>query len=491
MLKVLLVYPGYIVREQPLNILYISSAIKAAGHQSHFFDLTPYRKRPLWGDPYRVIRQKFAEALLSFQPHVVGFSVMSVSLKIALILSQLTKELTPEALTIFGGIHPTIAPESTLQEGSVDIVCRGEGEETIVEFLSKLERGEDYASIRGLWVKTQQGIVRNPIRPLIQNLDTIPFPDRDVLPASRLQAELYGINLLLSRGCPYPCAYCQNEFLMDLYKGHGHFVRYRSLPNIFAEIDWLVEKYKPQRLSFSDESFTLNKKFLREFCTEYPKKYNLPFLCQTRPDLVDEETIALLKKAGCDFMNMAIESGNPTVRNQVLKRNISTEKIITAFTLARKYGIRTASFNMIGLPNEDMSALWDTIHLNKVLQPERIMCTVFMPFPGTKLGEECLEAGWLEHPIDDAEVYYTNATINHPIISGKTLFGYQGFFDYYVRLSPKLYWLVHFFRHLYQLLPKTSYNLSPLLRAIREFFIDLVYKLKRFLPNQNFFMKTR
>jgi len=491
MLRVLLVYPGYIVREQPLNILYISSAIKAAGHRTLLFDLTPFRKRPLWGDPFRTIREKFSEALLSFKPAVVGFSVMSVNLKVALILSQLTKQLLPQAVTIFGGIHPTIAPESTIREPSVDIVCRGEGEETIVEFLSQFDRQEDYSQVRGLWVKTEREIIRNPIRPLIQDLDSIPFPDRDVLPSRCLQAELYGINLLLSRGCPYPCTYCQNEFLMGLYRGAGQFVRYRSLANIFAEIDSLVKKHKPQRLSFSDESFTLNKKFLKEFCTEYPRRYSLPFLCQTRPDLVDEETVRLLKKAGCDFMNMAIESGNPRIRNQVLKRKIPTEKIIEAFTLARKYGIRTASFNMIGLPQEDMSAIWDTVNLNKALQPDRIMCTVYMPFAGTKLGEECLEGGWLEHPIDDAEVYYTNVTIKHPVISGKKLFGYQGFFDYYVRLSPKLYWLIHFFRNIYQLLPKTSYNLPPLWRAIRELCIDFVYKMKRFLPNQKFFMKTR
>jgi radical SAM superfamily enzyme YgiQ (UPF0313 family) len=123
----------------------------------------------------------------------------------------------------------------------------------------------------------------------------------------------------------------------------------------------------------------------------------------------------------------------------VLQRNISTDQIVEAFTEAHRHGIRTGSFNMIGLPRETLATVRETITLNKRLQPDRIMCTVYMPFHGTALGEDCIAAGWLEHPIDDAEIYYTNITIKHPIIPGRTLFGYQGFFDYYVRLPRAIY----------------------------------------------------
>lgn len=491
MKNVLLVYPGYIVREQALNVLYIASAVKAAGHRTAFFDVTPYRKRPLRGDPFRPMTSAFAATLDAFKPDVVGFSVMSVNYKIAAVLAGVVKENRPEALTIFGGIHPTIAPEETLQDPLVDLICRGEGEETMTEFLSALDAGSDYSAIAGLWVKKDGTVRKNPMRPLIQDLDRLPFPARGLLDPRRLQAELYGINLLSSRGCSFPCSYCQNEFLMELYRGQGRFVRYRTIENVFAEIDEVIARFRPSRLSFSDESFTLNKKHLKEFCERYPKRYAIPFLCQTRPDLIDEDAIKTLKDGGCDFINMAIESGNPKIRNAVLQRNISQAKVIEAFTLARRYGIRTGSFNMIGLPEEDMSTVWDTIRLNRQLQPDRIMCTVYMPFLGTKLGEDCLRAGWLDHPIDDAEIYYTNITIKHPAISRRTLFGYQGFFDYYVRLSPKLYPLFHLLRRLYQLLPPTSFGLPPLIRAVREGIINWVYNMKRFLPSRGFFMKTR
>lgn len=491
MKKVLLVYPGYIVREQPLNILYIGSAVKAAGHTVALFEISPYRRRPLRGDPYRVIKENYAKLCRRFEPDVVGYSVMSVNFKIALELARLTKERSPHVWTVFGGIHPTIVPEETIQESAIDIICRGEGETSFAELLLALDRGDDFTRTEGLWVKRGGEIFRNPVRPLIENLDSIPFPDRDLIAPERLRAELYGINLLSSRGCPFPCSYCQNEYLMDLYRGFGRFVRYRTIDNVFAEIDEVIRKYKPSRLSFSDESFTLNKKRLAEFCGRYAKKYSLPFLCQTRPDLIDEETIRILKDGGCDFINMAIEAGNPRIRNGVLQRNISDEQISEAFRLARQYGIRTGSFNMIGLPGEDLSTVWDTIRLNQRIQADRIMCTVYMPFHGTKLGEDCLAGGWLEHPIDDAEIYYTNITIKHPTIPGKTLFGYQGFFDYYVRLSPRLHPLVHLFRRVYELLPKSAFGLPPLVRAAREGLINLVYNLKRFLPSRGFFMKTR
>ena len=491
MKKVLLVYPGYVVREQPLNILYISAAVKAAGHASLLFEITPYRKRPLWGDPYRFMTQAFEQALASFKPDVVGFSVMSVNMKIALILAGSVKRLRPESPVLFGGIHPTIAPKETIGEDAVDAICIGEGEESLTELLAALDRGRDYRTLPGLWVKSGGQVFRNPVRPLVQDVDALPFPDRDALPPERLQAELYGINVLSSRGCPFPCAYCQNEFLMDLYRGQGPFVRYRSLENVFAEIDEVIRKYRPSRLSFSDESFTLNPKRLEEFCREYRRRYNLPFLCQTRPDLVDETTMRRLKDAGCDFVNMAIEAGNPAIRNEVLRRNISDEQIVQAFTLARRFGIRTGSFNMIGLPGETLATVRDTINLNKALQPDRIMCTVYMPFKGTALGEKCLEAGWLEHPIDDSEVYYTYVSIRHPTISARTLFGYQGFFDYYVRLPRRLAWLVHILRFLYELLPAATHRLPPPVRVVREAVIGFVYKMKRFLPSPGFFMKSR
>ena len=188
---------------------------------------------------------------------------------------------------------------------------------------------------------------------------------------------------------------------------------------------------------------------------------------------------------------MAIEAGNPRIRNEVLRRNISNEQIVAAFSLARRFGIRTGSFNMIGLPGETLATIRETIGLNAAFSPTGSCARSTCPSTGTALGEKCLADGWLEHPIDDAEVYYTNIAIRHPTIPARTLFGYQGFFDYYVRLPRRLHWLVHVLRFLYQLLPAATHRLPPPLRVVREGVINFVYRMKRFLPSRGFFMRTR
>ena len=152
---------------------------------------------------------------------------MSVNYTISAVLAGVVREKAPGALTVFGGIHPTIAPEETIADPLVDVLCRGEGEGAMTDLLAALDAGADYASVPGLWVKRGAEIARNPLRPLLQDIDALPFPDRGILAPGRLQAELYGINMLTSRGCPFPCSYCQNEFLMDLYERLGEV---RPLP---------------------------------------------------------------------------------------------------------------------------------------------------------------------------------------------------------------------------------------------------------------------
>ena len=317
-------------------------------------------------------------------------------------------------------------------------------------------------------------------------------PTGTLLPSGLLQAELYGINILTSRGCPFPCAYCQNEFLMDLYRGGGPFVRYRAVENVFAEIDEIIRTYRPSRLSFSDESFTLNATRLEEFCSEYARRFSLPFLCQTRPDLIDGPTARRAPgRPAAISSTWPSRPGTRGIRNDVLERNIDDETDRRGLYPGPPRRHPDGQLQHDRPARRDPSTVWDTIDLNRALQPDRIMCTIYMPFKGTALGEKCLDAGWLEQPIDDSEVYYTYVAIRHPTLSARTLFGYQGFFDYYVRLPRAIHWLVHLLRLIYELLPTATHRLPPPVRLIREAAIGFVYGMKRCLPSRGFFMKTR
>jgi len=474
-MKILLVYPGIIVREVPLNLLYISSVLKKAGHKTKIFDFTSF------GANNENIKQEFRKVIYDFIPDIVGFSLMTINFNISMQLAKIAKEEI-SVKVICGGIHPTIAPNETIKQDCVDYICIGEAEKSIVELVSGLENKKDVNNIEGVWTKNNNKIQRNPLPMLEQNLDIIPFPDREALPDKFYNDELIGTNILGSRGCPYRCSFCQNEFLMDLYKEKGKFVRYRSFENIFAEIEWLISRYNIKKLYFSDETFTLNKKRTLRFLSEYKKRFDIPFMCQTRIDRLDEDIIRALKEAGCFHLSLAIESGNDNIRNRILLKPYTNKHIIDIFELAKKYDLRTQSFNMIGIPGETKEQIFDTINLNKIVQPDRILCTIFTPFHGTSLGEYCFNNNLVKNsPKADTDIYST-ISLKYNCINPKDLIGYQGFFDWYVRLPEKYYVLIDILRLLYQNLLPTQNSKNRLLRYIRGLLIEVVYQSKRYLP---------
>ena len=489
-MKILLVYPGIIVREVPLNVLYISSSLQKADFDTKIFELTHYSKPKLFRNANKYIQKEFEKLLLDYQPDIVGFSLMTINYDLTMKLARIVKEKS-RAKVICGGIHPTIDPEETINEQDVDFICIGEGEESIVELVAKIKDNEDYTAIKGIWVKENGEIYRNPLRELEEKLDNIPFPDREALPDYYYNDELIGTNILTSRGCPYHCSFCQNKYLMRIYRGKGKFVRYRSLENIFAEIVYLIDRYNIKKLYFSDETFTMNKNRVLKFCDEYKKRFNIPFMCQTRVDTVDEEIISALKEAGCFHLSLAIESGNEAIRTELLKKPYTDKQVINAFKLAKEYNLKTQSFNMLGLPGEDLEHIFGTIELNKKVQPDRILCSIFMPFKGTELGEWCLKRGLVKGNPKKNDNYYNVISIEYDKINPKTILGYQGFFDWYVRLPEKYYKIIDLFRFIYQNLLTTQNPKNRFLMFFRTSLVEFAYQSKRILPVSSKYRVTK
>lgn len=481
MKKILLVYPGFIVREVPLNLLYISAVLRQAGYDTKVFELTKYLRKSSFFNPLKRILNDLSDLIDYYQPDSVGFSVMTMGYNLTKEMARLVKH--KEIRVIYGGFHPTVSPEETIAESFVDFICVGEGDHSSVNFFNRYFAGEDYTGVRGIWSKDEKGnICRNEIDDLIIDLDTIPFPDRDALPSHYYNAELTGANVLTSRGCPYSCSFCQNRFLKNIYKGRGPFVRYRSTENVLNEIEQLITRYGTSCLYFSDEAFTLNRKKTLDFLSGYKKRFkNLPFMCQTRADLLNEEIMESLKEAGCHQINIGVESGNECIRNRILRKGLSNEQIRNAFSLAKRYGIRTQSFNMIGVPGETRENIFETINFNKELEPSRMPCTIFMPFHGTDLGEEYLKNHMTITDAKDCSIYYSQLIIKHEHLSSRQLIGYQGFFDWYITLPKKWYFLVDFLRIIYQtLVPPVPFK-NPALNYFREKIIEMVYQSKRLI----------
>jgi len=387
----------------PMSIMCLIAAVKRAGHQADLL-LTNLEK-----NLFRTVQK--------FGPDVIGFSVTSGSEAYYLELIRRLRQHV-NFLAVMGGPHPTFFPE-IIEQPEVDVICRGEGDEALVELLDCLESGRDYSDVRNLWLKKNGQIIKNPLRPLIRNLDALPFADRASFMKYYAYAHSSVKHFLASRGCPYDCTYCFNHKLKQLYReeaGDHHYCRLRSVDHVIREIEEVRSNYPLKVVYFHDDLFIMNRKWLKEFSTAYKKRVGLPMICYVRANLVDEEVARCLKEANCITIAMGIESGNEHLRRTVLNRQMSNAEIIRAADLFHQYGISIMTQNMVGLPEETIENAYETIQLNIRVKPAYAWVSIFQPYPRTELHRYCLEKGFL----DAHHVQHASYQVESPINKGMT-----------------------------------------------------------------------
>ncbi|MBI4389577.1 MAG: radical SAM protein [Nitrospinae bacterium] len=404
-MKIVFVYPNLTRLERvTLGLAYVASYVKSRGHECEFVDYT-------WGGG----PEKTLEKVKSFGAQVVGFSVKSGEVDFCIDVSRRLKQET-NATVLWGGVHPTIAGEDCIKLDCVDMLCVGEGEEATAELLDSMERGEIDTSIKNMWFKKDGKVIRNEIRLLNQGLEDLPFPDRD-LHNTPLYIERSGtVDIIAGRGCPYQCTYCVEPTYQEVFADKGKFVRYRKVENVLDEIADLQRRFKFSHINFVDDVFTIDIRWLREFAPLYKKYFKIPYTCNARIEAMREESYQLLKDSGCYSLEMGIESGSERIRRTVLERKMTNNKIIEAFDLAHKYGLRTMSFNMVGIPYETKEEIKQTIELNRRLRPTSVLVSMFQPYPGTHLHDLCKENGWLNgKPIPYS--YFLYSAVSYPHLS--------------------------------------------------------------------------
>lgn len=406
-MKVTFVYPDLSLKSQRKfyhGIAFLSGVLKRAGHQTsliHIFE-------PI-GEP------EFINLIVKKSPDLVAFSTTTNMFEVTLKYVRLIKKHFSMPV-ICGGIHPTILPDEVINCDEIDMICIGEGEFALLELCDKIDKKEDIRNILNIWVKQDGRIYKNTLRPLIQDLDRLPFPDRDIYNQESLEdARLKRAVFMVSRGCPYACSYCCNHKIANIYG--DKYVRFRSVNNVLDEIELVIKKHSVKYITFHDDIFTQDKKWLKEFGLKYNKKINLPFICNSRVNLLDKEVISILKNANCQGINMGIESGNDYIRQQILNRNITREQIIKAFRLCKEFGIKATSYNMVGLPFEDMEKIWDTINLNAEIMPQYIQTSIFYPYPGTDLYNLCVQNRFLSNI--KVNNYFERSTLSQPTITSR------------------------------------------------------------------------
>jgi radical SAM superfamily enzyme YgiQ (UPF0313 family) len=303
-------------------------------------------------------------------------------------------------MIIFGGPHPTYFPEM-IEKEPVDIICMGEGEYALLDLANALDRGSDITKIPNLWVKAGGTIHKNPLRPLVDDLDALPFQDRQIYYDSYPMLKKSASKVFMAgRGCPFECSFCFNEKLKNMYSGLGRYVRLRSPSNVIDEIRSVIKNYPLKTIFFNDDIFTMDREWLKQFLPLYKDSVGLPFCIQARVNTLNADSVKLLKEAGCRSVSFAIESGDENIRKGLLGKNITDREITEAAALLKKYGIAFATYNMIGIPDETVEDAFKTVDMNIEIGTDYPRCSFLTPYPGTRIAAYARKMGYLEAPAD-------------------------------------------------------------------------------------------
>lgn len=349
------------------------------------------------------------EVINSYSPDVVGITVMTAKYASAMKIAEIVKDINGGQIkVVWGGPHPTICTKEVINEPLVDFAVSGEGEETFEELLMEIQRGNDnFDKIKGLAYKVD-GVSRiNPARELIQDLDKLPMPDRgNILFSERYFESSFG-NMITLRGCPFLCGYCSAKSIWT------RKCRYRSIENVITEIRWVKERFKTKGFYFWDDSFTLNRNRVVNICnTLINESLNISWGCTTRVNLLDEELLALMKKAGCDYISVGVESGSERIL-KIIEKNITIKQIKKAVEMIKNNKISFEAFFMIGFPDETAEDIEKTFQLMKEIEGGGVCFSIFTPYPGSKQFETAKSYGlipekinWSDYSHQSSENYF-------------------------------------------------------------------------------------
>lgn len=341
--------------------------------------------------------REICERINDYSPDIVGITAMTPMLNSALNVAHLVKSFDSEIPVVMGGVHPTILPEEAIKNTNVDIVVRGEGEYTVLDVLKNFD---NLNNVPGITYKDNGQTINNPARPLIQNLDELPFPAKHlILEHEEYPAEAFG-NIFASRGCPFHCVFCAS------HKIWTRKARYRSPENVIEEIMRTKKEFNTKFFRFQDDSFILNKKWVYQFCDLLLRgNLKIKWAAETRADVVDHTLIKTMRSCGCKMIAVGVESGSEKTL-KIIKKGVTLEQIRDAFNVIRSNKILSSAFFMIGFAWESKKEIEMTISFMKELNPFHSFLSVATPYPGTELFDMYKREGLLPDNIEWAKFFH-------------------------------------------------------------------------------------
>ncbi len=337
--------------------------------------------------------------LKNYKPDIVGVTCTSFTFLQAKLTAKIIRNFLPEAQILIGGPHVSIYPVEVISNQEFDVAVIGEGENTIVDLVTALDSNSDLRSVKGIIFRENGKNIQTESRPLIDNLDSLPFPARSLLPNEKYSYPLGKYkkftSVITSRGCPFNCIFC----LRARGTHFGRKYRTRSPSNIIDELEVIVKDLKIREIFFYDDIFTLNQHRIEELCKKIiERRIDISWNCRTRVDAVSPRLLNLMMRAGCERIHYGIESGDPQILRN-LKKNITIKQIRKAFSLTRSNGIETFAYIMLGSPGENPQSIRRTMQLIKNINPSQVGFFITTLFPGTELYRSALDQGLLSEDI--------------------------------------------------------------------------------------------
>jgi len=384
-MKILFIYPNE-GSQLGFNygVAHIAAVLKKADHEVELLQLSG----EIGNLPSKT---EFCAKITQAASDIVAFSVVTNQWPYAKKLAAWVRDVT-DVPVICGGIHAMASGREILESGLFDYIMRGESEEAFLEFADKLHNGESAQTVKNLGFIKDGEIVLNPMRSL-PDLKKLPPKDYEIFDFQKIiDAKNGWVGLMGSRGCPFSCTYCFNHQVVTQYRKdlncsfkQLNYIRHFDVQGVINEIKYLVKTYKNIKMFiFDDDLFTFYGDYVKEFCLEYKKISDIPFVVNAHVGFFDEERAQLLSEANCKIVKFGVESGSERIRQKVLHRRMSNKKIVRAIETANSYGMHTSVFLMIGLPDETRDDLMETITLMAKTVPGRYRWSFFYPFPGTK-----------------------------------------------------------------------------------------------------------
>lgn len=359
-----------------LGLLYLASIARQKGHTVDFLDATA---------KHQTIEGILKE-LKGLKPDICGLSLYTGGLQVQYKFIKDVKAHFPDCIILVGGPHATALPERTMEEcEGIDYLMFGEGEITFAEFIEAVQQNKTNECIDGVCYRLDGKIVKNRPRELIADLDFISFPAYDLIYKRDYQYHNRKMEvgrriaaMVSSRGCPWSCTFCYKETFGTRY-------RRRSVDNVIAEIRLLIQNYGVDDVTFVDDLFAVNRKWLKEFCQKLKlSDINIHWKCLARVDTLTKDDMVMMKEHGCYGIEFGVESGNEEVLKDINKK-ITVQQVRRIFIAAKEVGLMTSAYFIFGNRLDTKEAILQTMELAKEIKPDFCGFAVLLPFPGTKL----------------------------------------------------------------------------------------------------------